>query len=124
MDSVVLAWDADVLIRDRVRDMGRLMLMDEGKAGLSVPMPGTLIPKTVATARANKPILMHVLAFISTTDGLKMPNIDMVLDAVGSIYKKNRVEITSDLRYQDSWGIRRLCQLVKSRLYKKTPPKD
>ncbi|CAE7292276.1 unnamed protein product [Symbiodinium sp. CCMP2592] len=48
----------------------------------------------------------------------------MVMAAVEGVYKKNKLELISSKIYQESWGVRKLCQLVKARLYKKTPPKD
>ena len=108
-----------------MRNLGRLVLLPPADATSDEPTitdHNTVIPKSVVVARYNISILLPVLDMVSVEPNLKLPCIDLLLAAVGDIYDKNRQDVPGSRVYQDAWGIRRLAQLVKSRLYKPNPP--
>ena len=123
--DVALAWDADPKVRARLREHGRLLLKAvPGKISPEAPEPNEAVPKTVANSRANDFVLGFVLQFMADSPGYKLPCIDKMNEAIQLLYQWNRVQASVGSIYQDSWAVRRLLQLVKSRLYKPSPPKD
>ena len=123
--DLALVWDGDTRVRARLRDHGRLLLeCVPGKKFPQTPLESVAVPKSTANARANDFVLGVVLEIMSAAPGLKLPVIDWMVEAVGTLYSFNRVGASSTTTYQDAWAVRRLCQLVKQRLYKPKPPKD
>ena len=122
--GMVLEWDADFAIRDALRTHGRMLLVEGPKGVPPLALPhGNVIPKTVANMRINKAILEKVMVLMSSTPDLKLPAIEYLIAAVQGLYERNKLDIVTGI-YQEAWGIRRLSQLAKSRLYKKSAPKD
>ena len=120
---ITQCWDRDDETRERLRNSGRLILV-AGEDGSPVVLgPSEVIPKSVANVRLNVRVLNVIMQHMAESC-LALPIIDMVMAAVEGVYRKNKLELISSKIYQESWGVRKLCQLVKSRLYKKTPPKD
>ena len=116
-------WDDDQSIRKRVRDHARL-LMVAGPDGTEQAIPfEEVVTKNVGNARVNKKVLRTIMVFMSTNN-YKLPPIDTLLIAVGQFFELSKLTKSSTAIYQEAWGVRRLCQLVKSRLYKASPPKD
>ena len=126
MDACLVNWwDNDAAVRSRMREHRCMLLVVEGAEKQVVPAPVTVIAKSVANARANAVVLRAVMAWMSNqVPGLKLPSIDLLLCGVAALYDKNMILKDGQRMYQDAWGLRRLAQLVKARLYKLTPPKD
>ena len=123
--DVALAWDADPMVRSRLREHGRLLLKAvPGKTTPEAPQPNEAVPKTVANSRANDFVLGFILRIMADSPGLKLPCIDKLNEAIQLLYQFNKIEASVATIYQDAWAVRRLLQLVKSRLYKPSPPKD
>ena len=123
---LVRAWDNHEPTREQLRTYGRLLLLPSpgNDSEPIIPDVSAVIPKSVAVARFNAAVLLPVLDMISVETGLKLPCIDMLMEAVEGCYDKTQQDVPTTRVYQDAWGIRRLVQLVKARLYKKTPPTD
>ena len=122
-------WDACSDVRVRLRQTSNLLLVcdPEDDAQPTNDNPGCNtepIPKTVAVARWNKCVLLPVLGMMSEEPGLKMLVIDVLIAAVGDLYKMHKIDASICKIYQHAWGVRRLCQLIKARLYKPNPVKD
>ncbi|OLP95163.1 hypothetical protein AK812_SmicGene22736 [Symbiodinium microadriaticum] len=127
MDACLVNWwDNDAAVRTRLRESECMLVVVEGVGGAEVaPAPGMVIAKSVANARANAVVLRAIMGWIaSQVPGMKLPSIDLLLCAVAALYDKNRLLKDGQRMYQDAWGLRRLAQLVKARLYKQCPPKD
>ena len=123
--SLAKTWENTPEIRARIRDPRRLVLQSSGAKGseLTAPARCDVVAKTVENARGNKIVLLPVLS--SMSDNFKLPTIDALLLEVEEVHKQvlhEAATATADV-YQDGWAVRRLCQLVKGRCYKKTPPK-
>ena len=122
--KLVKAWDDIATFRDKMRTYNRMLVLPAGAGGVVAPEAGHVIPKSIQVARCNMDTMYPIFKLMSGEVGLKMPIIDMVLEAATSVYDKYKVEPDTSKIYQDGWGIRRLAQLVKARLYKKHPPQE
>ena len=118
------AWDGVEAIRKSVRDHGRLLLVAGPDGNPLATHREEVVPKCVATARLNKHVLIPVMNLMGRVEDYKLPTIDVMLGAVNTFYQDMKVELNASAIYQEAWGVRKLAQLVKARLYKKTPPKD
>ena len=124
---LVKDWDDTPSFREKMRQHGSVLLVPgpDGNGTLVAPdLAAGEIPKSVKVARCNMDTMLPVFKCMADEAGLKLPNIDMLLEAVSCVYKKYRLDPHTCRIYKDSWGIRRLAQLVKSRLYKPRPPQE
>ena len=123
VSKLVWAWEDCYELRDRVRMYARFVMFAGPCDSIQNPKDkAAVIPKSIANVRVNKLALIPVCEWMSLQRGLKMPTIDFLLESVAQHYGKHRLEPDSAQIYQEAWGLRRLSQLVKSRLYKKNPP--
>ena len=121
--KLVWAWEDSCELRDRVRLYSRFVLVaGHDGCGQAPGERGSVIPKSVGNVRVNKVALLPICEWMSCQEGLKMPTIDFFLESVAKHYIKHRLEADSMQIYQEAWGLRRLTQLVKSRLWKPKPP--
>ena len=121
--SLCKAWDNIEMNRTCVREHGRMLLVVESDGRPQVLPREAPIPKTVANARINKFMIRPVFEIMHQANS-KLPTIDFMIAAVQAYYDENKLDGNASAVYQEAWGVRRLCQLVKSRIYKPTPPKD
>ena len=123
---LVTSWDDSAIFREQLRRHSTLLMLpapDASGAPIAPPV-GAGIPKSIQVARCNMEVLVPVFQLMSEEPGLKLPIIDMILESAGMIYQKHRLQVETCKVYRDAWGIRRLAQLVKSRLYKSHPPQE
>ena len=121
MAGLARSWDAESTIRDRLRGLGRLVLSTRG-TDEAPPAKGEVIAKSVANLRVNEQVLAPIMEITALRPQLKLPAIDPLLVEVKDLYDMHKLVVETCIIYQDAWAIRRLAQLVKSRLYKPTPP--
>ena len=120
--DLVAKWEADRPLRARVRTKGSLVLRS-GAVDSTQPSTGP-VERSTANCRLNKHVLLPVLNHMSIVE-LKLPPIEVLLLRCQEFFDEASTATASPcIVYQNAWGIRRLTQLVKSKLYKEKPPKD
>ena len=109
-------WDQTEEVRDRARAHGQLIMRSPHESMQAI------CQKSAQHARLNKSVLLPVLDAMASSD-LKLPAIPVLLVEVSQFFTVNSVaDVDGRLSYCTNWGMRKLLQLVKARLYKVFPP--
>ena len=117
-------WEASVDLRARVRSKHTLVLRSNPLPAASNVEPGCVpVERTTANCRINASVLHPILHHMNLVQ-LKLPPIDRLLVAVHEFFTLCNNPLPQTSVYQNAWGLRRLAQLVKSKIYKTDPPKD
>ena len=115
-------WEVDAALRARVRTKHTLVLRSVSD-GSTLNGCCAVVERTTANCRLNKTVLFPILNHMNLVQ-LKLPPIERLLLACEEFFKMCNCQLPQTHVYQNAWGLRRLSQLVKSKIYKPDPPKE
>ena len=108
--GLALAWDDKCQVRDRLRNIGRLLLRWDPK--LKKEEVANQVETSIHNARVNRHVLSPILKLVRL-NGMLQPNLDQLIEEIGGAYGKNKVMISAELVYHEAWSIRHLITLLK-----------
>lgn len=122
LSNVKSEWDGTEILRDRIRNLGRLVVNKPAAGSKEVAVEGQCF-KTVENLKYNIDVLKPLLKRLKGCYE-KIVEIKALESEIAALYKKNQMVPTPQVLNDQAWSVRGLLYVVKGYLYRDKPPKE
>lgn len=121
LETLPASWDNTASIRERIRCGQNLLVRVDPNTGETDS--NGFVEASNENLKVNFDVLTPLLVIMKTYE-LQLPSIESLLTAIEGFYTLSKISRSTDLIYQEAWGVRRMIGRMKKHLYRNFPPQD
>ena len=116
-------WEAVKSLRNRVKDLGGLVVEAPGEDDQTLVIPAGIVARTVENAKLNHEVLLPVFQKMKGEYD-KVPELPALVSCIQKLMTDHSRVCSRKFLQDQAWSIRYLFGVVKHNIYKPAPPRE